>query len=136
MSWNDRDCRVGILCGLAAALIWGAWPVVSRLGVEAALSPYDVAALRFGVAGLILLPLLLRRAPRALDGLGWPRALLLACGAGVPYVAVTVEGLRYAPAGISPALRAASWRRPSSRILTGGSLMSQMRPIQLHTLRM
>lgn len=99
MDGTNKELQTGIACGLTAALIWGAWPVVSRLGVEAALSPYDVAALRFGVAGLLLLPLVLRRGMGGMGRLGWARALLLACGAGVPYVVVTVEGLRYAPAG-------------------------------------
>ena len=93
------DQRDGILCGLGAAIIWGAWPVVSRLAVVDSLTPYDVAALRFGVAGLVLLPFFLRRTTPKRTGIGWLRALVLACGAGVPYVVVSVEGLRYAPAG-------------------------------------
>ncbi len=93
-----QDLFAGVGYGVLAALIWGAWPVVSRLGVEQTLSPYDVAALRFGVAGLLLLPLVLRR---GVAGVGWPGAILLACGAGVPYVLVAVGGLTYAPAGHS-----------------------------------
>ncbi len=97
MDSSANDWHSGVFCGLGAALIWGAWPVVSGLAVAEALSPYDVAALRFGLAGLVLLPLALRFG--LVGGIGWPRALLLACGAGVPYVVVTVEGLQYAPAG-------------------------------------
>ena len=97
MKHSSSDFQSGILCGLGAALIWGAWPVVSGLGVADSLSPYDVAALRFGVAGLVLLPMSLHSG--LFKGVSWWRALLLACGAGVPYVVLTVEGLRYAPAG-------------------------------------
>lgn len=87
---------VGVFSGLLAALIWGAWPVVSRLGLEQTLTAIDITALRFGIAGMILLPWVWRRGTA---GLGWPRALVLAGGAGVPYVLVTVQGLSYAPAG-------------------------------------
>lgn len=60
-----------------------------------ALDAWDVTALRFGVAGLLLLPLFARR------GLGSLRpgpALFLACGAGAPYVLLTAGGLAFAPA--------------------------------------
>lgn len=86
----------GVLYGLVAALIWGAWPVLSRLGVQQSLTAYDVTALRFGVAGLALLPVVWWRGTA---GLGWGRALVLACGAGVPYALVTIGGLGFAPAG-------------------------------------
>jgi drug/metabolite transporter (DMT)-like permease len=61
-----------------------------------ALDAWDVTALRFGVAGLLLLPLF---AKRKLGNLRWWTALLLACGAGAPYVLLTAGGLAFAPAG-------------------------------------
>ena len=61
-----------------------------------ALTAWDVTALRFGIAGLILLPAFWRR---GLGGLRWPAALFLACGAGAPYVLLTAGGLAFAPAG-------------------------------------
>ena len=87
---------LGLICGLMAALIWGAWPVISKLGVGGHLDVYDVTALRFGVAGLVLLPILLRRPPR---GAEWGRGLALATGAGAPYILVAIGGLQLAPAG-------------------------------------
>lgn len=88
--------RTGMIYGTAAAIIWGAWPVFSRLGVDQTLNAFDIAALRFGVAGLVLLPLIWRH---ALKGLGWQRALFLSFGAGVPYVLIMVGGLSLAPEG-------------------------------------
>ncbi|NIA68606.1 DMT family transporter [Pelagibius litoralis] len=85
-----------VLYGLTAALIWGAWPVISALGIRQSLAVADIAALRFLVAGLILLPLVIRHGT---GGLGWGRALFLSLGAGAPYVLVTASGLTYAPAG-------------------------------------
>lgn len=88
---------LAVVYGLTAALIWGAWPVVSAMGIQAeTLAAADIAALRFAVAGLLLLPLVLRQGT---GGLGWRRALVLAAGAGAPYVLVTAGGLAYAPAG-------------------------------------
>ncbi len=60
------------------------------------LNALDVTALRFIVAGLILLPLFLRLGLGRLSS--WA-ALLLACGAGAPYVLLTAGGLAFAPAG-------------------------------------
>ncbi|MCZ4282742.1 DMT family transporter [Kiloniella laminariae] len=86
----------GICYGLLAALLWGAWPVVSSLGLrEQTLTAYDITALRFGVAGVLLLPLIIKRGVR---GIGWIGALILAFGAGVPYMLITVAGMTYAPA--------------------------------------
>jgi len=85
----------GMAYGLAAALIWGAWPVVSRLGVQQTLGVAEITALRFLVAGLILLPIAVRR---GLQGVGWGRSLVLACGGGMLYVLAAVGGLSFAPA--------------------------------------
>jgi drug/metabolite transporter (DMT)-like permease len=78
-------------------LIWAGFPAITKLAMASdALSAWDVTALRFGTAGLILLPLL------AKSGFGTLRAwqgLLLACGAGAPYVLLTAGGLEFAPAG-------------------------------------
>ena len=92
----ERPIGMAIVYGGLAALIWGAWPVVSRFGVQQTLTAYDVTALRFAVAGLVLLPLVWRH---GFGRVGWFGALVLAAGAGVPYVLITVSGLALAPAG-------------------------------------
>ncbi|OZG75108.1 EamA family transporter [Hahella sp. CCB-MM4] len=81
--------------GVLAALIWGVWPVISRLGVQQTLTAYDVAAIRFAVAGMIFLPWIIRS---GLGGLTWKQALILTTGAGAPYVLISVGGLTLAPA--------------------------------------
>ncbi len=95
-NFDPRRASNGVAYGLLAAIIWGAWPVFSRLGVSQSLSAYDLTALRFGVSGLVLLPIVLRHGTA---GLGWHRALVLAAGAGVPYVLISISGLSFAPAG-------------------------------------
>ena len=48
-----------------------------RLGITTTLAVVDLTALRFAVAGLILLPVVARRG-LALDRLGWPGFLAIA----------------------------------------------------------
>jgi drug/metabolite transporter (DMT)-like permease len=87
----------GALFGLGAISIWAGWMAITRLGVTTSLSPYDLTMLRFGTAGLLLLPVLVRHG-FALDRLGYWKSLVLICGAGAPYALVAASGLRLAPA--------------------------------------
>ncbi len=86
----------GITYGILAAVVWGISPVMVRLGVLGSLDPYDLTALRFLVSGVILLPLVLRR---GLGGLSWGLTLIMATGAGIPFIMVMAGGLLFAPAG-------------------------------------
>ena len=63
------------------------------------LTPWDLAALRFGVAGLVLLPIAWRRGFGDAAGIGWGRAVVLAVAAGAPYTLILYAGLALAPAG-------------------------------------
>jgi drug/metabolite transporter (DMT)-like permease len=87
----------GALYGLAAASIWAGWIVVARLGLRTSLTPWDIAALRFGVGGLLLLPYLLRKG-LALERLGWIGLAAVVLGCGAPMVLLVNAGLLFAPA--------------------------------------
>jgi drug/metabolite transporter (DMT)-like permease len=100
---TTSDYLRGALCGLSAVCIWAAFIVVSRLGVSTSLTPCDVAAIRFAVAGVILLPYLLRRG-LALDRLGWQGVAAIAVGCGAPMVLLVNAGLLFAPAAHCGAL--------------------------------
>src|SRR2546428_3509253 len=63
----------------------------------------DVAALRFGVAGLLMSPVLVKRG-LARDRVGWPGLAMLIVGFGAPYALVAAAGLRFAPASDQGAL--------------------------------
>jgi drug/metabolite transporter (DMT)-like permease len=87
----------GAASGLAAVSIWASWSAVTRLAVTTSLDAWDVVALRFGVAGLLLAPVLARRG-LALDRLGWLGLAVIVAGFGAPYAHVAASGLRFAPA--------------------------------------
>src|SRR5205085_5903536 len=87
----------GALFGFAAVSIWASWSAVTRLAVTTNLDAWDIVALRFGVAGLLLSPVVVRRG-LALDRLGWLGLAGIIAGNGAPYALVAAEGLRFAPA--------------------------------------
>ena len=60
----------GAVLGLAAVSIWAGNIVVAGLGLRSNLTPWDISAIRFAVAGLVLLPIWWERActgPARLD---------------------------------------------------------------------
>jgi drug/metabolite transporter (DMT)-like permease len=93
----------GALYGLSAVSIWAAFIVVSRLGVRTSLTPWDVAAIRFGTAGVLLLPYLVQKG-LALDRLGWIGLVAISIGCGAPMVLLVNAGLLFAPAAHGGAL--------------------------------
>ncbi len=93
----------GALYGLAAVCIWGGFIVVSRLGVQTSLTPWDIAAIRFGVAGPLLLPFILRKG-LALYRLGWIGVVAIVVGCGAPMVLLVNVGLLFASATHAGAL--------------------------------
>jgi drug/metabolite transporter (DMT)-like permease len=93
----------GATCGVAAVSIWASWSVITRLAVTTNLDASDIVALRFGVAGLLLSPILWRRG-LAGDRLGRFGLAVLIAGLGAPYALVAAAGLRFAPASDQGAL--------------------------------
>ena len=87
----------GALSGFAAVSIWASWSVFTRLAVTTNLNAWDIVALRFGVAGLMLSPIVVRRG-LALDRLGWLGLATIVAGNGAPYALVAASGLQFAPA--------------------------------------
>jgi len=93
----------GSLYGLAAVSIWASWIVAARLGLKTSLTPWDITAIRFGVAGLILLPYLLKKG-LAVDRLGGLGLAAIVMGGGAPMVLVSYAGLLFAPAAHAASL--------------------------------
>jgi drug/metabolite transporter (DMT)-like permease len=87
------------LAMLGAVTIYGTNFVFSRHAALNGFTPYDLAALRFGGAGLLLFPFFLRAGGfRDGAGVGWGRALLLVVMSGVPMSLFQMIGLSLAPA--------------------------------------
>ncbi len=100
---SQRKYLTGAAWGLFAISVWVGWILLTRYGVTTSLSPYDITALRFACAGLLLLPIVLR------DGLGIKKVgikiwLVICIGAGAPYVMIASSGLIFAPAAQAGAL--------------------------------
>lgn len=105
MTANERtpaEYARGALFGLGTVLIWAGNIVVAGLGLRSSLTPWDISAIRFGVAGLVLLPYLMRNG-LAVDRLGWIGLAALVLG-GAPTVLLTNAGLLFAPASHAGAL--------------------------------
>ena len=95
--------RTGIACALLTVAIWGIWPVYTRFSLNRNLSPHDLVALRFGISGLLLLPLLLGSS-RSIGRRVWIEGVLLASCQGAPVVLLLATGLKFAPANHAPVL--------------------------------
>ena len=97
MQPSNTNYVKGALYGCAAVSIWAGWSAMTRLAVTTSLDAWDIPALRFGLAGLLLSPVLMRRGI-ALDRVGWLGLTGLVVGTGAPYALVVALGLRFAPA--------------------------------------
>jgi drug/metabolite transporter (DMT)-like permease len=93
----SRSVLIGLLAGLASALIGGNWQVVTRHATTTTIAPSDLVILRYVIPALVLLPLVWRTSllPRAV-----PLYLLaiMVAGAGLPFGLVAMSGTQYAPA--------------------------------------
>src|ERR1700753_849852 len=84
---------LGALCIVVTVILWSGWYVVIRLGLTSSqLAVQHLAALRFGVAGILLLPVVWKRG-LALDRLGWRGLLAIALGGGAPVALLVGAGL-------------------------------------------
>ena len=87
---------IGQLAGLFAVFGWGAYLALARAGMNQGLHTTDFLLLRYGIAGLLLLPFVPARLP-ALKQLGPWRAIALAAVAGPPFILFGVGGYHFAP---------------------------------------
>lgn len=87
------DHARGLLAACVVVVCWSGFNIVSRFGSTSSLTPYDIAALRFTVSGLVTLPFFLRLVPLA----QWPRYLALALFAGLGYSLLAFIGFSHAP---------------------------------------
>src|SRR5262245_58444815 len=89
---------LAVSAGIAAMVLYAGQFVISRWSLQRTLSPWDLAAIRFGAAGVLLLPVVLRHGVVNAAGVGWGRAVVLGIAAGAPYTLILFAGLTVAPA--------------------------------------
>ena len=87
------DAVRGLLAALLVVVFWSGFNIVSRFGATASFTPFDIAALRYGVSGTIALPFFLRYVPMR----DWPRHAVLACVGGLAYALCVYWGFAFAP---------------------------------------
>ncbi|WP_235963358.1 DMT family transporter [Marinomonas colpomeniae] len=88
---KNTGMLLGICMGLVASLIWGSWPVISKLAQTQNITSVEITILRFGISGLILLPVLFIHSI-SLRSL-CTKGVALAVGAGMPYVLLAMNGI-------------------------------------------
>lgn len=86
---------IAIACAIAVVIIFCSFTLVSRIGVRSSLAVPDVAALRFGIGGLLLLPVFLKR---GLGKLSLKQALWLTATGGIGFALSAYSGFALAPA--------------------------------------
>lgn len=103
MALVRKQIIMGGFWAASAILMWSGSLVLLRHGVTTHLNAYDLTALRFGSAGLALLPVLVTwRA--GLARVGVVRLFLMICGFGAPYIILISTALKTAPASAAGAL--------------------------------
>jgi drug/metabolite transporter (DMT)-like permease len=90
-----RERLIGYACGVGIVLIWTGFILSARAGMKGTLGSLDLAALRFTVSGLVMLPFYLLHARKVIP---FRRAAALALVAGLAYANLAYAGFKYAPA--------------------------------------
>lgn len=98
---SRRARWIGVACALAVLAIWTSFILIARTSAKLALTPFDIAFLRFLFSGLLVLPLVFWRGAALRAGLGgplaWRRGAVLAGVAGLGYCVFAYSAFFFAP---------------------------------------
>ena len=83
----------GLLAALVTVTCWSGFNIVSRFGSKGVFTPFDLAAMRYGVSGALTLPFFLYLVPMR----DWPKYLLLTLVGGLGYGLLVYSGFAFAP---------------------------------------
>ncbi len=90
----NRDALGGLAAGIGVLFVFAGFLVVSRFGATSSLTVYDMAACRFGVAGVATIPVLfIVRWPR----IAWWKAAVIGITSGAPFTLFVFGGMSFAP---------------------------------------
>lgn len=92
-AFDLSDTGKGLLAALLVVICWSGFNIVSRFGSTASFTPFDLAAIRYGVSGALTLPFFLRLVPVR----EWPRYAVLALVGGLGYGLLVYSGFAFAP---------------------------------------
>ena len=95
MQGSSRERLIGLSCGVVSVVLFSSFTLVSRLGLSSRLRLPDLAALRFGIGGTLLLPVLVRADLRAV---AWRDSAALALFGGLGFALLAYAGFSLAPA--------------------------------------
>lgn len=87
------DQTKGLLAALVVVICWSGFNIVSRFGAKGIFTPFDLAAMRFGVSGLLTLPLFIKFVPYK----DWPKYMALSLFGGLGYGLFVYSGFSFAP---------------------------------------
>ena len=87
---------LGAIAALSVVFIWSTWLVISRAGALSPLTPYDMAAMRYGISALITLPIVIFFKPWKTMPLR--RIITVTVLLGPIYVLAVFGGYKLAPA--------------------------------------
>lgn len=90
----ERPRWKGFLAAGTVIVCWTGFNIVSRLGGKSVLTPFDIAALRFAVSAVFMLPVFIA----VKNALPLPRLIALASAGGMFYALLAYGGFVYAPA--------------------------------------
>ncbi len=96
--------RLAVLAILGAMVIYGANFGVTRFATKHGMTPSDLVALRFLVAGPLMLPIFMRHGIATCAGLGWGKGIALAVTSGALMTLCMNTGLSLAPAAHGAAM--------------------------------
>ena len=111
----------GLLAALVTVTCWSGFNIVSRFGSKGIFTPFDLAAMRYGVSATLTLPFFLYLVPIR----EWPKYMVLAVFGGLGYGLLVYSGFAFAPsahAGIFVNGGIPFWTVVISAILAGFKL--------------
>ena len=83
----------GLLAALVTVTCWSGFNIVSRFGSKGVFTPFDLAAMRYGVAATLTAPFFLYLIPIR----NWPKYMVLALFGGLGYGLLVYSGFAFAP---------------------------------------
>jgi drug/metabolite transporter (DMT)-like permease len=86
----------GLVAAFATLVIGAGWQIATRWGVTTSLHPVDLALLRYGVPGLVLLPIALKHGLLPAN-VAFPSLAAIVIGGGLPFGLLGIGGSAFAP---------------------------------------